>query len=62
MPTLLPGSNKDTPYGFLGDEAFSLDKNLMKLYPGNHTSGSLQRIFNQTLSGSRVVVENVFGI
>jgi len=62
MPSPLPGSNKDTPYVFLGDGAFALDTNLMKPYPGNHTSGSPQRIFNQTLSGSRVVVENVFGI
>jgi len=34
----------------------------MKPYPGNHTSGSPQRILNQTLSGSQVVVENMFGI
>lgn len=62
MPSPLPGSNKDTPYVFLGDGAFALDTNLMKPYPGNHTSESPQRIFNQKLSGSRVVVENVFGI
>lgn len=62
MRSPLPGTNKDTPYVFLGDGAFALDTNLMKPYPGNHTSGSPQRIFNQTLSGSRVVVENVFGI
>jgi len=34
----------------------------MKPYPGNHAVGSPKRIFNQRLSSSRVVVENVFGI
>lgn len=50
------------PYVFLGDGAFALHTHIMKPYPGNHTSGSEKRIFNQRLSSARVVVENVFGI
>lgn len=63
-PSPLHGSNTSTdiPYVFLGDGAFALSANLMKPYPGNHAVGSPKRIFNQRLSSSRVVVENVFGI
>jgi len=34
----------------------------MKRFPGNHEIDSPKRIFNQKLSSSRVVIENVFGI
>lgn len=61
-PSHIPGSTKDIPYVFLGDGAFALSPTLMKPYPGNHAVDSPQRIFNQRLSGSRVIVENVFGI
>lgn len=63
-PSPLHGSNTSTdiPYVFLGDGAFAHSANLMKPYPGNHAVGSPKRIFNQRLSSSRVVVENVFGI
>lgn len=61
-PRPLPGSNIDVPYVFLGDGAFALHRNLMKPYPGNHDRLSPERIFNKKLSGSRVVVENTFGI
>jgi len=61
-PSPLHGSNVDLPYVFLGDGAFALHTNLMKPFPGNHEIGSPKRIFNQKLSSSRVVIENVFGI
>lgn len=61
-PHPLPGSNIDMPYVFLGDGAFALHTHIMKPYPGNHDRNSPERIFNKTLSGSRVVVENTFGI
>ena len=61
-PSALPGSDKNVPYVFIGDGAFALHTHIMKPYPGNHTSGSEKRIFNQRLSSARVVVENVFGI
>lgn len=58
----LPGSNIDMPYVFLGDGAFALHAHIMKPYPGNHDRNSPERIFNKKLSGSRVIVENTFGI
>lgn len=61
-PSPLPGSNIDIPYVFLGDGAFPLGTNLMKPFPGHHAIGTPQRLFNQELSRSRVVVENTFGI
>lgn len=61
-PCPLPGSNMEVPYVFIGDGAFALSTHLIKPYPGNHDLGSPKRIFNQKLSSSRVVVENVFGI
>nr|CAI5852100.1 unnamed protein product [Callosobruchus analis] len=54
--------NINLPYVFLGDGAFELSTHLMKPYPGSHDVGSSKRLFNQHLSGSRVVVENTFGI
>lgn len=61
-PSPLPGSDKHLPYVFIADGAFALDTHIMKPYPGNHTTVSQKRIFNQRLSSARVVVENVFGI
>lgn len=61
-PSPLPGSNINFPYVILADGAFALHTNIMKPYPGNHEINTPQRIFNEKLSGSRVVVENVFGI
>lgn len=58
----LPGRRSNVPYVFLGDGAFALSTHVMKPYPGNHDSGSLQRTFNCRLSSSRVIVENVFGV
>jgi hypothetical protein len=31
---------------FIGDEAFPLSENLLKVYPGQHPKGSKERIFN----------------
>lgn len=61
-PCPLPGSTVDVPYVFLGDGAFALSTHVMKPYPGNHEPGSPQRIFNEKLGRSRVLVENTFGI
>ena len=35
-PKKLPGSQKKTPYVFVGDEAFPLKENMMRPYPGKH--------------------------
>ena len=40
------GREKSVPYFFIGDEAFPLSENLMKVYPGQHPKGSKERIFN----------------
>lgn len=61
-PSSLPDSDIDVPYVFLGDGAFALSSHLMKPFTGHHALNTPQRIFNQQLSRSRVVVENTFGI
>lgn len=58
----LPGRILPTPYVFLTDDAFPLNRNIMKPYPGLHNKGSKERVFNYRLSRARRVVENVFGI
>jgi len=61
-PTPLPGRTKSIPYYMIGDEAFPLNNNLMKVYSGMHPKGSTKRNFNYRLCRARRVVENVFGI
>ena len=34
----------------------------MKPYPGGHNAGTPKRVFNNTLSSARVIVENTLGI
>lgn len=57
-----PNRNNNLPYVFLADSAFALSTCIMKPFPGHHAVGTPERIFNQELSRSRVVVENAFGI
>jgi len=47
---------------FIGDEAFPLSENLMKIYLGQHPKDSKERIFNYRVCRARRVVENVFGL
>jgi hypothetical protein len=47
---------------FIGDEAFPLRENLMKVYPGQHPKGSKERIFNYSICRARRIVDNVFGL
>ena len=49
------------PYFFVGDDAFSLTRHLMKPYP-NRGQTEEQRIFNYRLSRARRVSENAFGL
>ena len=57
----LPGSNLQSPFVMLADDAFPLSDRLMKPYPGANLSHN-QRIFNYRLSRARRTVENAFGI
>lgn len=60
-PQPLPDRQLDVPYVLVADDAFRMQKNLLKPYPGRNLSSG-QRIFNYRLSRARRVVENVFGI
>jgi hypothetical protein len=46
QPVPLNGREKSVPYFFIGDEAFPLSENLMKVYPGQHPKGSKEQNFN----------------
>lgn len=59
---VLPGSQETAPYVFLADDAFPLQKHIMKPYSGSHEKNSPKRIYNYRVSRARRVVENTFGI
>lgn len=60
-PSCLPNTAEEFPYVFVGDEAFSLQPNLMKPYSQLDLTNE-RRIFNYRLSRARRTVENAFGI
>lgn len=57
----LPGINIPLPYAFVGDEAFSLSKHLLRPYSGTHLPDR-KKIFNYHLTRARRYVECTFGI
>lgn len=58
----LPGRQQNVPFVFVADDAFPLQRHIMKPYPGTHARGSEKRIYNYRLSRARRIVENAFGI
>ncbi|XP_076235096.1 uncharacterized protein LOC143179668 [Calliopsis andreniformis] len=62
LESALPGRSEEVPYVFVANDAFPLQNNIMKLYPGNHESGSKRRIFNYRLTRARRTIENTFEI
>ncbi|XP_068224325.1 putative nuclease HARBI1 [Palaemon carinicauda] len=59
--TKLPGSDKTLPFVFLVDDAFPLQRHIMKPYPYQKQTTS-ERIFSYRLSRERRTVENGFGM
>lgn len=60
-PRSIENSNTVLRYVFVGDEAFAMRRELLKLYRRD-TLTRERRIFNYRLSRARRVVENTFGI
>ena len=60
-PEPLPHDDRDMPYFYVADDAFALQKWLMKPHSLRGLTRG-QRIFNYRLSRARRVVENAFGI
>lgn len=61
--TALPGGTHlgPMPYVIIGDEAFPLQRNLMRPFPGKCCTND-QKLYNYRLSRARRIVENAFGI
>jgi len=61
--TCLPGAETlgPMPYVIIGDEAFPLQENIMRPYPGRGGTEE-QKIFNYRLSRARRCVESAFGL
>ncbi|XP_055840635.1 putative nuclease HARBI1 [Episyrphus balteatus] len=55
------GNNRLLPYVIVGDDAFPLEKHLMKPFP-YHTNSESEKNFNFRLSHARQTIEHAFGI
>ncbi|XP_055919373.1 putative nuclease HARBI1 [Eupeodes corollae] len=60
-PDKVIGNNKKLPYVIIGDDAFALEKHVLKPYPYNSKEES-KKIFNFRLSHARQTIEHAFGM
>ena len=60
-PEPLPNDTDDTPFFFIGDDAFPLRQHMLKPFSARYLETE-QLVFNYRLSCARQVVENLFGI
>ena len=60
-PEPLPNDTDDTPFFFIGDDAFPLRQHMLKPFSARYLENE-QLVFNYRLSRARRVVENLFGI
>lgn len=59
----LPGTQEPLPHVLVGDEAFPLDRHLMRPYPGNElTHHEDKKVYNYRHSRARNTCEDAFGI
>lgn len=58
----LPGTAEPVKYVMIGDEAFPLQDNLLRPFPGRDLNTMEKKRYNFRLSHARRVVENTFGI
>ncbi|XP_049880381.1 putative nuclease HARBI1 [Pectinophora gossypiella] len=58
----LPGRTTPVPYVFVTDDAFPLEKHLLKPFLGPQDNNTKERKFNYRTSRARRTVENAFGI
>ena len=61
MPSKLPGSNTESPYVFIGDEAYPLMVNLMRPFP-RRSLDEKKRVHNYRHSRARFTIECAFGM
>lgn len=61
-PRPLPGTDDQAEFVMIGDEAFPLQCNLLRPYPGRDLDTIIKKRYNYRLSRARRVVENAFGI